>query len=328
MIKANSFDAAVIGGGPAGLSAAIAMRRRGAKVALFYARSAARDIERFETLQARLKSVLMTFGAGGTIEACGAVAAPAIASNWFSPSQQERPSVLDPHGPSFHVEREAFRSALAEVAADAGVHFFVGKRMRATPGPQGWQLIQGSNSVDAPFLIVATGRDAIPIAAQITRRSLDRLVAVFGSARQLVGSRDLRLVVEAAPNGWWYRCPSREGRQQIVFLSDADLVRNAARTSNNWFATCAVETELGKAFSVDEPVRIVAADTYYRDAVIGDNIILIGDAAMAGDPLGGQGVTWAVNSGLRAAEVGLSSAKDREAALAAYSREVLGPVLS
>jgi flavin-dependent dehydrogenase len=134
---------------------------------------------------------------------------------------------------------------------------------------------------------------------------------------------ELRLFVEAAPNGWWYRCPSRDGRQQIVFLSDADLVRDMARSARNWFAANALRTKLGKAVLVGEPERIVAADTYCRDAAIGDNIIMIGDAAMAGDPLGGQGVTWAVSSGVRAAEIALSNDDYRAAALAAYSENVL-----
>jgi flavin-dependent dehydrogenase len=133
--------------------------------------------------------------------------------------------------------------------------------------------------------------------------------------------RDLRLVVEAAATGWWYRCPSREGHQ-LVFLSDADLLRGKVRSGKSWFLEHALTAELTRGFFVDTHVRIVAADTYCRDAVIGPNVVLIGDAAMAGDPLSGQGVSRAVSSGLRAAAVALSRAKDREAALIAYSDEV------
>ena len=64
---------------------------------------------------------------------------------------------------------------------------------------------------------------------------------------------------------------------------------------------------------------MVAADTYCREAVAGHEVIVIGDAAMAGDPLAGDGVTWSVTSGLRAAEIVLGCSKDRETALAEYS---------
>jgi flavin-dependent dehydrogenase len=321
--RSDSYDTAVIGGGPAGLTAAIALTRRGAKVALFDARSAAPDIRRIETLQSWAGSLLLELGAGGAIEAAGAIAAPAVVSNWFSPLQQERPRILNPHGPPLHIERGAFRSALAALAVDAGVHLFLGELTRATTGPHGWQLKHGLDVVRSPFLIAATGRNALPIAADINRRSVDRLVAVFGSASQPQSSQDSQLVVEAAANGWWYRCPSRDGSQQIVFLSDADLVRAAARSSSNWFAKRAIKTELGKALLVDGPVRIVAANTYYRDAVVGDDIILIGDAAIAGDPLAGQGLTWALISALRAAEIVSSDTNHRKAGLVAYSEDVM-----
>ena len=56
-------DVAVIGGGPAGLTASIAAARRGAKVALFDARRAEARLPRIETLQARLKLLLGEIGA-------------------------------------------------------------------------------------------------------------------------------------------------------------------------------------------------------------------------------------------------------------------------
>jgi hypothetical protein len=58
------------------------------------------------------------------------------------------------------------------------------------------------------------------------------------------------------------------------------------------------------------------------EAVTGDDVVVIGDAAMAGDPLAGEGVTWSVNSGLRAAEIVLDRSKDRTAALANYCNTV------
>ncbi len=314
-------DAAVIGGGPAGLSAAIALARGGAKVALFDAQRAVPRQPRVETLQARLRPALSRIGAEGVLQAPDAIPAPGRVSIWSSASPHERPSIIDPHGPAFHVDRGKFRSALAAVAMVAGVNLFSGGRARATAAARGWRVTCGAHTLDASFLIIGTGRDALPIAAPISRHSADRLVAVFVHAKHTCGDRDSRLVVEAAENGWWYRCPAPQGFQ-IVFLSDADLVRSAACATNDWFTKLLAATEIGKGMTVVGPVRIVAADTYCREAVTGHRVIVIGDAAMAGDPLAGDGVTWSVTSGLRAAEIVLGCSKDRESALAEYSDTV------
>ena len=313
-------DAAVIGGGAAGLSAAIALARGGAKVALFDAQRAPRA-PRIETLQARLQLALRRIGAEGAMQQPDAITAPGLVSMWSTAAPHERPSIIDPHGPALHLERGAFRSTLAALAAATGVDLFSGGRAHACAAARGWRLTCGRRTLDASFLIVATGRDALPIATQLTRRSVDRLVAVFAHARQTRGDRDSRLVVEASHNGWWYRCPAPAGFQ-IVFLSDADLVRAAARATDDWFAKCLATTEIGKEMTVDDRLRIVAANTYCREAVTGDDVVVIGDAAMAGDPLAGEGVTWSVNSGLRAAEIVLDRSKDRTAALANYCNTV------
>jgi 2-polyprenyl-6-methoxyphenol hydroxylase-like FAD-dependent oxidoreductase len=316
------YDVAIIGGGPAGLTAAMALVRHGAKVALFEERLAAQTARRVETLQARLKPVLTELGMDDVIAASTLTTASGVASSWSGPSVREWPSILDPHGPALHIERSAFRSALATLTAESGVHLFVGGRVRAVRWPQGWQVSYRSDLIKAPFLIVATGRNALPIAANVSRRPVDRLIAVMTSARGLERIDDSRLIVEAAHDGWWYRCPSCDGYQQIAFLSDADIIGDATRSSDKWFVKRANQTDLGRALSIEGPVRIVAANTYYRDSVVGDNIMLIGDAAFAGDPLAGQGITWAVDSAVYGATIVSSNIGRREEALDGYSKAV------
>src|ERR1700748_535603 len=87
---------------------------------------------------------------------------------------------------------------------------------------------------------------------------------------------DFDLTIEAAASGWWYRCPSTPTKQQIVFLSDVDLVAGEARSAEDWFAQSLRRTALGKVRLTDEPIRMTAANTYWRDAVVGDNIVLVG----------------------------------------------------
>ena len=73
---------------------------------------------------------------------------------------------------------------------------------------------------------------------------------------------------------------------------------------------------------VQKPLQIVAANTYCRTAVAGRDVIIVGDAAMAGDPLAGEGVTWAVRSGVLAADIAMARGQQRETGLETYSNAV------
>jgi flavin-dependent dehydrogenase len=249
------------------------------------------------------------------------IASPEVVSLWPAPSRHGRPAIIDPYGPAWHVERGAFRSSLAAVAGEAGVSLFSEGRVHATAQRRGWQLTCGAQTIDAPFLIVASGRHGLPIRSNVAHRSVDRLVAVVGRCEQGRGGPESRLIIEAGPDGWWYRCPGSDGFQQVAFLSDVDLVRATSRADSNWFARSLAQTDVGQELSVCA-LQTFAADTYYRDAVVGRDVVLIGDAAMAGDPLAGDGVTWAVTSALRAADIVLSCSEEREAALEQYSEAV------
>lgn len=315
----GSYDVAVLGGGPAGLAASIALARDGAEVALFDKPPRSDELERVDTIDARLRPVLAELRiADGLL--ISTATAPAFSSKWTGSSYRERPSILDPHGPPLHIQRGRFRRALEEAALNAGVTMFSGERVHASLLPTGWAVARAYAVTSACFLIVATGRSALPLSAHVGRRSIDRLVASIGRSRQLDNDCDLRLVIEAAPDGWWYRTPRWDRSYQLVFMTDSDLLKSCARSGRGWFQRSAAQTEIGKGFAVDDAVRVAAADSYYREAVVGDELIVIGDAAVATDPLAGQGVTWAITSGLRAAQIVRTS--NPRSGLAEYSEEV------
>lgn len=321
-MRTHCCDVAVIGGGPAGLSAGLALRQKSAQVTIFDADLRGPRLPRIETLQPQAKPLLSSIGAGHVLETGEAIAAPGVASHWSLPTPMEHSAILCPYGAPLHIERNAFKSALTALAGNAGVHIVSGPRAQARSTSSGWLVSNGRLAIIARFLIVATGRSPLPIPTTVARRRIDRLVAVVGTA-VASGSRDLRLLIESECNGWWYWCPSVEGFVQAVFMSDVDLMRALAHAGPNWFAERLAHTELGSTLITKGFARVVAADTYCRDAVVGRDLIVIGDAAMAGDPLAGEGITVALRSGLRASEIATAPSETRAVALAEYSERLL-----
>ena len=88
-------------------------------------------------------------------------------------------------------------------------------------------------------------------------------------------------------------------------MTDADIYAGARKQSANYWLRQLERTTHTRA-RVESCVpafdlRIIAANTSRLDRVANGNWLAIGDAAMAFDPLSGQGVSKALQSGLRAA---------------------------
>jgi 2-polyprenyl-6-methoxyphenol hydroxylase-like FAD-dependent oxidoreductase len=113
-------------------------------------------------------------------------------------------------------------------------------------------------------------------------------------------------VIEAVEDGWWYSAALPDSGFVLAYMTDADLYAGEQRQlSDCWLR------QLQKTLHTQSRVEpyvlssgpcIVPANSSRLDRVANGSWLAIGDAAMAFDPLSGQGVFKALQSGLRAAE--------------------------
>jgi 2-polyprenyl-6-methoxyphenol hydroxylase-like FAD-dependent oxidoreductase len=130
----------------------------------------------------------------------------------------------------------------------------------------------------------------------------DALCAVIGrSARRGEGSPSL--LVEATPDGWWYSSARAEGRVVAALVTDPDLLAATGRGAT------AMQIALDRAPLTSGLVRSLAAATYTVSAcsatlepVAGEGWLAVGDAAIARDPLSGQGIVTAMHGAVVAAK--------------------------
>jgi flavin-dependent dehydrogenase len=317
-----STDAIVLGAGPAGSAAALELARGGLSVALL-------ERTHFETrrvgevLAPDVLRPLQQLGVWPRFVRDGHLPAQGILSSWGDETPLCRDFLCHPFGSGWTVDRRRFDASLAESAAHAGAQVFLGTTARRSVRAGGrWQIeasCDGQARVfSAPYVVHATGRARALRSGARTR--LDRLIAsvVLLRRRTPHPDSDSRVFVEACPDGWWYSAHLPGDTVVVAFLTDVDLLpRDRARAAAH-LARRLAETSLTKwwlqSWEPEQPIHRVAADSCWSP-IDGDERIAAGDALMSTDPLSGDGVVSALDSGRMAAVAILDRARGDRAAL-------------
>ena len=330
MSSSRSLDVVVVGGGPAGIAAALALTKGGASV-LVVERSLYADARIGETFPPDILRVLFPLGLWEEFTQAGYVASTGIRSFWGSPDPYEQSFIFNPYGTGWHVDRRAFDAAIARAATKRGVQLTRGSRMLACEPHEsaGWTLQVSSPestfAVDARFVLDATGR-AATLARRLgaTRIASDQLVGIYGFFKK--AHADARpepfTLIEAVESGWWYSVPLPGDGLLAAYMTDADLYTHGGkRDASHWKAQLALAPhtqERVAQFTLDGEPRIASASTSRLSTVFGKNWVAAGDAAVAYDPLSGDGVFRALLAGTHAAAAILAEQSGDESALPRY----------
>jgi flavin-dependent dehydrogenase len=292
----NRCDVAVVGGGPAGAAATIALRRVGLDTVLVEA-SGYETPRPGETLTPEVRPVLARLGLRPPM---GSIGAHAVRSAWGTPELTTWQAMLGPYGDGVHVDRAGFDAALAEGAEAAGATVVRGSRVTAcAPSGTGWSLTAGGTTVTAAAVICATGRGA-GLARDLGARwrATDRLVGVAVEYDTPDGAGTT--LVEAAPDGWWYSAALPGGRRIVVLMTDADLCRQGRFTDLDRWADAVARTSHTAALLRGRPLgrpRVASAVSQRLRRTGPGRWLATGDAAMSVDPLTGRGVLHALLAG-------------------------------
>jgi flavin-dependent dehydrogenase len=307
----EQFDVAVVGGGPAGTAAAMALARSGLTVAVL--ERLGYDQARIgETLPPVAQLPLARLGVWKRFLDDGHLPSPGNLSAWGQVHPDESHFIFSPYGDGWHLDRRRFDAMLAQVAEEAGAQVQRAARVTAClpTARAGWQVEyqtgREQKSLRAGLLIDASGRAPSPARQPATRRiSHDRLVGLsaFFSAPGPDARRDARTLVEAVKDGWWYSAWLPNSRLVVIFMTDADLKpKGRASTRAYWLnrLACAPHTRLRvEGCRPETGVGIVAANTYLLNRVTGPNWLAVGDSASTYDPLSSLGICNALESGLQ-----------------------------
>lgn len=311
------FDFAVFGAGPAGLSFAIAARRRGARVAVVD-----RPVRSFrigEVVPGSISVPLAELDLVDGFRDRQYLRSHGSVSLWGSDVPAAQSALFSPHGSGWHVDRDDFETWLVERAAACGVAVRRAREVSAHRTGRGWRVRAGATTFQAACVLEASGRGP-GVVVPGERRRTDGLVGLLAYVPSAPGE-DPRFHLEAAETGWWYSAPLPGGRTVFAFMTDATRVPSRARARCDLFGEALSRSEITRARPsaprVVHSVRVAPANGAIRSTIAIEAALAIGDAAASYDPLCGQGVVAAMSKGAAAARL-LCGGGDRDAAMRAY----------
>jgi flavin-dependent dehydrogenase len=333
-VSGTRADVAVIGGGPAGVAAAIALVRGGARVVVAHD-AAGRAGSAGETVPPAARPLLRDLDLWSSVASGAHRPVYANESAWGSDSVARTDFTCDPNGHGWHVDRPLLDGAWREVARRAGACVMHGARVAGIARVRDeWHLdfrVQESTcDVRSRWVIDCTGRTGVMATHfGVGRSHDDRLVAAVATLARCGDprgdDRDGVTFVESTPDGWWFTAAAPAGRRVLVYFTDfsepsARAAASGARFTALWGATPHLRERVRPdLWRIASGPRLRPAGSTRLGRPGGDGWLAAGDALMAFDPISSQGVMTAVYTGYRAAEAVLGSAGGRGDVEARYA---------
>jgi flavin-dependent dehydrogenase len=315
-------DAVILGGGPAGAAAAIALARAGRRSTVIE-RNTEPQLRVGETIPPIARLPLESLGVWERFLAEGHEPAPGNRSLWGSDVPAENEFIRNPYGAGWHLDRRRFESMLLAEAERAGAQLVRGREVsRIEYDGSEWRI----DEFTSRFAVDATGRAAVLArAAGVERVAIDQLIGVtafFADARD----EDRYTLIEAAENGWWYAALLPDRRLVAAFMTDSDIAtRMKLRERSAWMGeaekTSLIARRIASATMEGEP-RIASATSSRLSSVVGRAWLAAGDAALSFDPLSSQGIDTAMSCGIAAARAIDAHLRGDDSALRRYAEGV------
>jgi 2-polyprenyl-6-methoxyphenol hydroxylase-like FAD-dependent oxidoreductase len=305
----GSYDALVVGAGPAGSAAAISLSRRGAKVAIIERRRAAED-RMGEALGSVARETLRELGVWEGFLRSEQRPSHFHRAAWGGQLQERY--ALQNGGPDWHLDRARFDTLLLDAAVARGATLLRPATLlhAAVEGKQVRMSVRlGSQTLQlrARFAIDATGRGAkVATGWGSRRRHVDRLIGIARSFER--AGREPSTLVEVADAGWWYSAPQPGDRMLALFVTDGDSPARMARRTEIWqrcLDSAPLTRERLEAARFVSPPRAYLATPAILDWDPRLPLFPVGDAAYSCDPIAAEGLCFALRSGIEAADASL-----------------------
>jgi flavin-dependent dehydrogenase len=315
-MKTDVYDVAIIGGGPAGSTAATLLAQAGRRVIVFERE----EFPRFHIGESLLPFSMKTFTRLGLHEKfLRAGFIKKFGGEFFSACSSEGTKFYFKDGyrsqtdHSYQVTRADFDKVLLDHAAEsgAGVHELTGVKSVEFANEHVDLTIANGKSIRARYVIDASGRNSVLGTKFNIKKTYEHLkkLSIFAHYDGVWRPEGIDATLTVLIRGidrWFWIIPLTAERTSIGVVLDSETFRNSKQTPEDFLEQALLEQPVIMQ-RMREARRVsdvhVAADFSYRSTQLyGDRWLLAGDAAGFLDPIFSSGVFLAVFSGELAAD--------------------------
>lgn len=295
MSEPQDHHVVVLGGGPAGAATAIGLKRRGYSVTVIG------EPRRFRAVEGVSERVFAALQSAGFEQALAAVAPPSPRRvTWNGQTSAANTERL--------IDREVFDRGLLADLVRHRVVLIDGRVSNWASSAHGAEIevetADGPRLLRADFVVEARGR-AAPFAGAPRVRGRETVsILQYWQGPQGRGSS----AVESFADGWAWMASMPDGSRYLQLTLDvATCDLPPKRLLGDFCRARLEELEAARPFIVDasplgEPHARTSTPVLVEE-LVGERCLRVGDAAMAVDPLSGNGIFQALSSALQAPAV-------------------------